>query len=323
MALRMTTSQLHAMSAIMRCRIQEAAPIMNALALVGDTKLPPTLLRAVCETWEGSDGLVKEAALAILHRACVGIAGRPRRIGLRIATAKLREVLDHLAHKARDGVMEAVDAALPEERLTPIELDPFPLEPAVLVNQLQRTAMWERLSLEALPDHVPSSLTWKRMVEASDVWHADAILAMDEGDARSWTPLLPEPIVIGDVVATELSSAAALRQETRDLKHCVGTGGYADSCMNGRTRIVSLRVPRRRTRSTMELRLVADKWTCPQHRGPSNSAPKKELVAAARKVLSAANAAMLRTGAPTIPPPESQAAWDCHIEHAMEQLLAA
>ena len=284
MVLRMRPSQVLALRPLLDTQWTErTSRILNALSLVGEDRLPPTLLREVCLKWSAPMCSVDvEIGIAIVQRAADGIAKRRRRQTLRDAVDRIGQVVDHIRDQIdrRHAEAEAMKPATTE-----------PLEGLDWVSTFKRAAVVEAEKIAAVRSAIPHTRTWEHLVAASDVWHAEGILAMDEGDARSWPPLLAAPFETDGVVVTELTSAAALCQETRELKHCVGTGGYAGRCMTGSTRILSLQAVGLRSRSTMEIVLKDGSWRQAQHKGRANSKPKPALIAGVAGALRAVNRA--------------------------------
>lgn len=284
MILRMRPAQILAMRDLFaRSWDDRTTRILNTFALLGEDLLPPTLIRELCRLWSvPSAGVQTAIGLEIARRAAEGVSNRRRRQSLRDAVAKISEVTDHVMHRieARIAEMDAASGRTPTHGLQ---------ENWVQLLKRIETQDSERIAL--IPVMLPRNRTWSGLVADSDIWHEESILAMDEGDDRTWSPLIEDPIRIGDVEVAELHSAAALRCESRELNHCVGTGGYADRCMRGGTRILSLRMAGRRTRSTMEIASHHGTWTSVQHRGRANSVPKPMLLAAVAGALRAVNRA--------------------------------
>jgi hypothetical protein len=299
MALRMSPAQIRALKFLLSKQWSpETTELLNALSAIDESLLRPTLLRTLSQRWidSGWGPSQRTIVLAVLHRAAVGIAARRSRQPLRDAVHQLEQVVDHLSHLALEKAREDREAlGLQWDEPTKFDLDdlggPFSHWQPETEATLRRKS---DDSIAALRRVLPKTRDWKQLVAASDVWHAESILAMDESDSRTWPRLLADPVAIGDVTITELDSAALLRQETRELNHCVGTGGYASMCMNGTTRILSLRLKGLRSRSTMQLALTDGAWRNVQHRGRSNSVPKPALLAAEKAALKAVNDAHKR-----------------------------
>lgn len=298
MALRMTPKQLHSIGPIMKQPWNlRTNRILNALSLIDPALLPPTLLLRVSHLWtQNADGSpIQDVLIDVLHRAAVGISRRRSRQSLTSAVDKIREVIDHVLHLA-DALAEREGLKIVPER---DDDAPFRL---FFRNRAEIEAEHDVVR-RTYPLVLPRTRSWESLVAASDRWHADVAKDLDDDDAREWPALLTQPIETNGVVVRELNTAALLRQETRELDHCVGRGGYASSCMQGRTRIVSLRVPKRRTRSTIEFRLNDGKWRIVQHRGPSNSLPNPLLADAAKVATREMNAAHSRNPVETSPAP--------------------
>jgi len=299
MALRMRPAQIRALKCLLsRHWSSDVTELLNALSAIDETLLRPTLLRTLSQRWDDSGWNAPQRAivLTVLHRAAVGIAARRSRQPLRDAVHQLEQVVDHVSHLADAKARADRDAlGLPWDEPTKYDLDDLRGPVRHWQPETQETLRRKSDDVVAAVRRVlPKTRDWKQLVAASDVWHAESILAMDESDSRTWPRLLVDPVAIGDVTVTELDSAALLRQETRELNHCVGTGGYADQCMSGRTRILSFRLKGLRSRSTMQLSLTDGVWRNVQHRGRSNSVPKPALLAAEKAALKAVNAAQKR-----------------------------
>lgn len=299
MALRMRPAQIRALKCLLtRQWSPETTELLNALSAIDETLLRPTLLRTLSQRWMDSGWHAPQRAivLAVLHRAAVGIAARRSRQSLRDAVHRLEQVVDHVSHLAEARARADREAlGLPWDERAKYDLDD--LDGPFRRWQPENDETIRRKSddtVAAVRRVLPNTRDWKQIVAASDVWHEEAILAMDESDSRTWPRLLVDPIDIRDVTVTELDSAALLRQETRELNHCVGTGGYADICMSGSTRILSFRLKGLRSRSTMQIALTDGAWRNVQHRGRSNSVPKPALLAAEKAALKALNAAQKR-----------------------------
>jgi hypothetical protein len=293
MVLRMTPAQVRSLNCLLtNSWTPETTALLNALSSIDEKLLRPMLLRTLAQRWinGGWEAPQRAIVLAVLHRATVGIAARRSRQSLTEAVQKLLEVVDHVSHvagaKARAD-REALGLTWDDER-PPVE-GRFALD--WYQESKETTDRKARDTIATLRTVLPHTRDWNGLVAASDVWHQEAILAMDEKDDRTWVPLLVNPVAIGDVVVTELNSAALLRQESRELNHCVGLGGYTEGCMSGQRRILSFRLKGVRTRSTMEVLLREGVWQNVQHRGRSNSVPKPALLAAEKAAVKALNAA--------------------------------
>jgi hypothetical protein len=130
----------------------------------------------------------------------------------------------------------------------------------------------------------PEQLGLFRLLEGSVRWHralwTEAGLPEDSDPRRrSWPPLLPQPVMLGDgITAVALDTAQALASEGHRLHHCVGS--YWQSCCRGESHIVSLRDASGHSLSTLELRIPnSDRRQCEivQHRALSNQTPAPAL----------------------------------------------
>jgi hypothetical protein len=320
MVLRMRVSQIRAMRTLFDGKwTQCTTDIMNALAAIGEDLLPPKLIRELSTRMNSMDATTPKdvAILEILFRAARGISKRRSRQTLTDAVSELFDVADHIVHLAQATIpkVEIVLQDKPTRAYRPLVwngpddthagFDEAPeaeeerrLDWVETLKETERVHILNRLRdqdvLKTVPGIIPHTRDWKHLVAASKAWHAETQQRMDEGDDRSWDAILPEPLDLSGVVATELTSAADLRAETRGNDHCVGNGEYARMCMAGGTRIFSLRVPGRRTRSTVEAALNGASWRIVQHRGPSNSTPKPELVAAAKTLMKRVSALQVK-----------------------------
>lgn len=293
MVLRMTPAQVRSLNALLtNSWTPDTTVLLNALSAIDEKLLRPMLLRTLAQRWQngGWEAPQRAIVLAVLHRATVGIATRRSRQSLTEAVQKLIEVVDHVSHVAGAKARADREAlGLPWDDARPEGDDPLTLR--FYHESGETTRQKADDTIAALRHALPHTRDWKALVAASDVWHQEAILAMDEKDDRTWVALLVDPVAIGDVVVTELNSAALLRQESRELNHCVGLGGYTEGCMSGQRRILSFRLKGVRTRSTMEVLLRDGIWQNVQHRGRSNSVPKPALLAAEKAAVKALNAA--------------------------------
>lgn len=300
MVMRMRPSQIRAMAPLFEnAWSSETTRMLNILTGIGEDLLPPTLIRQLCARW-GDDmmSVIEKRTLEIVAlRMAKGIDARRSRETLRDSVAKIFDVLESIESQAK----ERYDLENPEDKPPPVNHDvesvgfdhmriDFMARIGRQFSESFRRADERSAAIVAnMQNDIPANKTWKHLVEASDVWHAEVQARMDDGDGRTWKPLIAGPMQIGPVTATELCSAAELRAESRNNDHCVGNGDYADDCMEGGTRIVALRIGQSRIRSTLELGLNNGRWRIVQHRGPSNSNPRKELATAVDRLLKRMN----------------------------------
>jgi hypothetical protein len=300
MVLRMRPSQIRAMTPLFETSFtDDTGRMLNILTSVGEDLLPPTLIRQLCTRWgEGMVSVIEKRTLEIVAlRMAKGIDARRSRETLRDAVAKIFDVLESIESQAK----ERYDLENPEDKPPPLNhdvesvgLDHMRIDFMARIGRefsesFRRADERSAAIVANMHNDIPANKTWKHLVEASDVWHAEMQARMDDGDGRTWKPLIAGPMQIGPVTATELCSAAELRAESRNNDHCVGNGEYADDCMEGGTRIVALRIGQSRMRSTLEIGLINGRWRIVQHRGPSNSNPRKELATAVDRLLKRMN----------------------------------
>jgi hypothetical protein len=72
-----------------------------------------------------------------------------------------------------------------------------------------------------------------------------------------------------------LTSAYELIEEGKDMHHCVGS--YAQNCMDGESRIFSIRDMKDKKIATLELRYHREKWAVGQCRSSCNKKVSKEV----------------------------------------------
>ncbi len=125
--------------------------------------------------------------------------------------------------------------------------------------------------------------TLRRLLEISRRWHSREArmheeLPVDPGGRRgeTWPAALPDA-TYGDLTVVVLTDGRQLREEGRALDHCVG--GYGPECLEGRSRIVSVRrsvdgvVTRLSTAELSWERADGGPPDVSQHLGPHNSVP--------------------------------------------------
>lgn len=145
---------------------------------------------------------------------------------------------------------------------------------------------------------LPGGVPFGRLVDLNRRWHQAHQVATKEAAVRfgevadtGWPGILPGgQRQVGELLAVELTTPAALLQEGRALGHCVAS--YHDWCYSGRSRVVALRsLDGKHHRSTIELmmqrvaRSEKPRLTIVQHYGRGNHLPPKEDVAAAKALL--------------------------------------
>ena len=159
--------------------------------------------------------------------------------------------------------------------------------------ELQRNYIGRMASIadfvHAEPEAAARCTTWNGLLKASQRWHGAAVVrAIAEAerirkqeDAEAVTPW-PSAIEThhGQIWhARALVTAVDLSRESVMLKHCVGSGGYANQCRNGRSRIFHLQpngiadddvAAQHRSATTLELGLDQNGWYIRQHKGYKN-----------------------------------------------------
>lgn len=110
------------------------------------------------------------------------------------------------------------------------------------------------------------------------------------GAGVSWSPILPGPIQVGDLVATELLCTEDLQREGDAMQHCVG--GYWITCERGESHIFSVRHVDGRHVSTIEFSTRRGVLECSQHRGWRNTSPSQQALFMERHLHAAIRAAM-------------------------------
>jgi hypothetical protein len=102
--------------------------------------------------------------------------------------------------------------------------------------------------------------------------------ALDADASITW-PAIAANTTIDDIHITALTTPAALREEGKALRHCVG--GYTLRCLLEPVHIISLRDSRGRQRSTAEIRIERSvgglRTRIVQHRAQGNRRPSPHL----------------------------------------------
>jgi hypothetical protein len=106
----------------------------------------------------------------------------------------------------------------------------------------------------------------------------------------SWTPIVPGPIQIGDLIATELQCTEDLQREGDAMQHCVGV--YWMACERGDTHIFSVRHVDGRHLSTIEFSTRRGILECNQHRAWRNTSPSQQALFMEGRLQVAIQAAM-------------------------------
>lgn len=143
--------------------------------------------------------------------------------------------------------------------------------------------------VHAEPEAAARCTTWNGLLKASQRWHGEAaVRAIAEAerirkqqDAEAVTPW-PSAVATHHAQiwhARALVTAVDLSRESIMLKHCVGSGGYANQCRAGRSRIFHLQpngiadddvAAQHRSATTLELGLDQNGWYIRQHKGYQN-----------------------------------------------------
>lgn len=138
---------------------------------------------------------------------------------------------------------------------------------------------------------------------------------LDAGNTRSWPGLLLEPVDLGELVATELTTSAELVAEGIAMGHCVG--GYTWNCMHGISRIVSLRTREGDSVTTMEIcRSAKGGYVLRQNYTFGNRPAPKVAVEAAKKLMS-----MLRRKTVAVQGPWPQLPCEANDRSGMEKVV--
>jgi hypothetical protein len=135
---------------------------------------------------------------------------------------------------------------------------------------------------------LPKKVTWGFLMNAQERWHVEQQKQEFEKTGRgdqTWESALPEH-ADGRFSATPLASSRELFDEGRAMRHCVFS--YADRCLSGQDRIVSIRSGEKRV-ATLELVALdakgreislavdgsnaheAHAWRAVQNQGPCNA----------------------------------------------------
>jgi hypothetical protein len=299
-------------SAVLRERIRAAEPIARSLADL--LQAQPWQLRALQRAFAA--GHLDERGHASLEDllACTRALDHlaPERVpATREGWSYLRRAVDQLRHKAwLRPLADAGFDALATGRGVPRFWQPFARK-AGLRRQLSAIGdFYDYAALfpgqDCLPERHATDL--RAVVEAHARWRAGvgpAVLAyyydqalpewlqqgvpapweIDELDdpafTGSWAALLDAPVTIDGYTFVELATAQALREEGRDMRHCVAS--YAERCLRRGSHIFSVRTDGGERVSTLEVRQVAGAWRVAEHCGKANRVPPLGAVAAAAR----------------------------------------
>ena len=129
------------------------------------------------------------------------------------------------------------------------------------------------------PDAKVTSTSWNGLLARSDEWHRDQranynIRQHDPRTLKCWNSMIEEPVAFEkeNIVVIPLVNSMQLYTESDEVQHCVRM--YADSCVNGRSRIFKIRPIKgeseREKVGTMEIDLNGNNWSVRQVRGIKN-----------------------------------------------------
>ena len=157
---------------------------------------------------------------------------------------------------------------------------------------------------------------WHRAHRQASLEAAAAVSGHEDHLGMDWPGVLPEGrLVLGDVVAVELTNPLELFEEGHRLTHCVA--GYSSMCFQGRCRIISLRTCAGDSLSTLEIQQKSRagepaRLQITQHRSNHNGPVAAVEAAVARRLMR-----HLRKHGnhawPTIHPPESLMQVQSHL----------
>lgn len=135
------------------------------------------------------------------------------------------------------------------------------------------------------PDDIPelAKYSWRRYTDEANRWNRDQIVAQRERERVKYledtkvkwdSPL--KQYEVGDYSVVPLINRAMMIQEGTKMDHCIGSGGYTNQCVEGVTRIFSIRKTddlEGRPLGTAQITLRGgNNWSLAQLRGPHNHA---------------------------------------------------
>lgn len=131
-------------------------------------------------------------------------------------------------------------------------------------------------------DHNQLKANWSWFMRQQEDWHRTVAEKQKAKLAQQfWTSRIQAVKIKGyDVVP--LNSAYDLIDEGKDMHHCVGS--YVNSCVNGRSRIFSIRKNNVK-KATLEINTFSNKWEVNQIRGACNAEVSDELKKIAQQVV--------------------------------------
>lgn len=105
--------------------------------------------------------------------------------------------------------------------------------------------------------------------------------------------LFPSPFSNGQLIAEELLSPEALKEEGKAMRHCLGEVNWG-SILLGEERFFSLRDGAGQRVATLHLKRVSGAWKVAELEGPGNARVTEEVVAFAKELARAAGTGALR-----------------------------
>ncbi len=274
------------------------------------TSLPESWVPRSPEAWEGFAACARAVSWAVDHTDPPNVAALlnakgdwrafHRRLSLAHGGGDDPQALSKALRGCRDmWRAHALQVVLPAERLIDGERD----HPTLM--QVDRAAF----------EVVTSGRSLRRLLEASRSWHvrAAAIAAAlpQPTDGRStWEAILPNATVsgLGFEVLTDRAALVAEGADGPDAEGMVGlancVGGYAGRCLEGETRILSVRIagsPRWTRSSTAEVSWVDGICRVVEHAGHRNAMPSPRDAQALAAYVVALNSGELRATASSLP----------------------
>jgi hypothetical protein len=124
-------------------------------------------------------------------------------------------------------------------------------------------------------DHNQRKASWDWFMRQQVAWHREQIeREKAKIKNQSWESAISE-LVVKVYKIVPLTSAYELIEEGKDMHHCVGS--YAQNCMDGESRIFSIRDMKDKKIATLELRYHREKWAVGQCRSSCNKKVSKEV----------------------------------------------
>ena len=243
---------------------------------------------SLAKAWEG---------VALEASACEALRPRWRLALLERAAALSKEADSKAAKPAQD----------PYEGVALLGANPGPRRSMRkaeqrLAQELAEMGDWAQDWAGRFYSQLPAKLNWKFLQSASRRWHEEA--QKQNRDGSSWDPIGIQWRGQGELegwFAVELTRPAALAEEGKAMRHCVGS--YSSHCVNGPSRIVSIRQGERRMgtlqlnspRASREgvLPVAKHEWQIAQHKAACNAEPSALAKKAAKEIQKMAIAASL------------------------------